>query len=156
MHQYMISRGRPIVIGNATIRVEDYEGPDGRINARKLLEEGMVEAWQRIRDLSLKGRHTYTFFQTRFQTECWMVRVITHNADGYEPWCVHGETIQTGTERGPSLQLPLRGAWDSGTGALRVHQIKYYSSTPGKWLVEGPHSWSSGCGEDATKTSRRS
>jgi hypothetical protein len=34
------------------IRVEDYEDPDGRDNARKLVEEGVVEAWQRRWDLS--------------------------------------------------------------------------------------------------------
>ena len=36
--------------------------PDGRDNARKLVEEGMGEAWQRRWDLSQKGRHTYAFF----------------------------------------------------------------------------------------------
>ena len=44
------------------IRVEDYEDPDGRDNSHKLVEEGIVEAWQRRWDRSQKGRHTYTFF----------------------------------------------------------------------------------------------
>ena len=46
MHRYRISR-LPTVIGDVSIRVEDYEDPDGRDNARKLVEEGMVEAWQK-------------------------------------------------------------------------------------------------------------
>ena len=62
IHRYRISRGLPTVIGDVIIRVEDYEDPDGRDNARKLVEEGMVEAWQRRWDLSQKGRHTYAFF----------------------------------------------------------------------------------------------
>ena len=57
IHRYRISRGLPTVIGDVIIRVDDYEDPDGRDNARKL-----VEAWQRRWDLSQKGRHTYAFF----------------------------------------------------------------------------------------------
>ena len=52
IHLYRISRGLPTVIGDVIIRVEDYEDPDGRDNAWKLVEEGMVEAWQRRWDLS--------------------------------------------------------------------------------------------------------
>ena len=50
IHRYRISRGLSSVI----IRVEYYEDPDGRDNARKLVEEGMVETWQRRWDLSQK------------------------------------------------------------------------------------------------------
>ena len=62
IHRYRISRGLSTVIGDVIIRVEDYEDPDDRDNARKLVEEGMVEAWQRRWDLSHKERHTYAFF----------------------------------------------------------------------------------------------
>ena len=34
IHRYRISRGLPTVIGDVIIRVEDYEDPDGRDNAR--------------------------------------------------------------------------------------------------------------------------
>ena len=57
IQRYRISTGLPTVIG-----VEDYEDPDDRDNVRKLVEEGMVEAWQKSWDLSQKGRHRYAFF----------------------------------------------------------------------------------------------
>ena len=47
IHRYRISRRLPTVIGYVFIRVEDYDDPDGRDNVRKLVGEGMVEAWQR-------------------------------------------------------------------------------------------------------------
>ena len=43
IHRYRISRGIPTVIGDVIIRVEDYEVPDGRGNARKLVEEAMAD-----------------------------------------------------------------------------------------------------------------
>ena len=55
MHRYRISRGLQTIIGDVIIRVEEYDDPDGRDNVRKLVEEGMVEAWQRRWDLSQKG-----------------------------------------------------------------------------------------------------
>ena len=58
----MISRRRPTVNGDVNIRVEGSEDPDGRVNARKLVEEGMVETWERRWNLSQKCRHTYDFF----------------------------------------------------------------------------------------------
>ena len=42
IHRYRISRGLPTVIEDVIIRVEDDEDPDGRDNARKLVEEWMV------------------------------------------------------------------------------------------------------------------
>jgi hypothetical protein len=52
IHRYRISRGLPTFIGDVIIRVEDYEDPDGRDNARTLVKEELEEAWQRRWDLS--------------------------------------------------------------------------------------------------------
>ena len=52
IHRYRISRRLPTSIGDVIIGPEDYEDPDGRDNVRKLVEEGMVEAWQRRWNLS--------------------------------------------------------------------------------------------------------
>jgi hypothetical protein len=62
INRYRISRGQPTVIGNAIIRVEEYEVHDSRDNARNLVEERIVVAWHKICHLSQKVRHMYAFF----------------------------------------------------------------------------------------------
>ena len=87
IHQHRISRGLPTVI-----RVEDYEDPDGRDNARKLVEERMVEAWQRRWDVTQKGRHMYALF----------LNATLHHTDGHGPRGIQGEIAQAGTGQGLS------------------------------------------------------
>ena len=50
IHRYRISRGLPTVIGDVIIIVGDHEDPDGRDNARKLLEEGLQNVGLRKED----------------------------------------------------------------------------------------------------------
>ena len=104
-HRYRISRGLPTVIGDVIIRVEDYEDPDGIENARKLVEEGMVEVWQKkMEPVSKRKAHVRLLSECRFQTENSVVRGNTlHHTHGHGPRGIQGEIAQAGTGRGLSM-----------------------------------------------------
>ena len=84
--------------------MENYEDPDGIENARKLVEEGMVEAWKRRWDLSQKGRHTYAFFPNVSSRQNSVIRGNTlHHTDGHGPQGIQRQIAQAGTGRGLSM-----------------------------------------------------
>ena len=79
------------MIGDVIIRVEDYEDPDGRDNARKLVEEGMVEA-KKMGPVSERKAHVRLLSKCQFQTENPVVRGNTlHHTDGHGPRGIQGK-----------------------------------------------------------------
>ena len=111
IHRYRISRELPTVIGDVIIRVGYHEDPDARDNARNLVEEGMVEAWQRRWDLSQKGRHTSAFFlyvNSRLRTR-WFVAThyITQMVTGHGAF--KERLHRLGLAEDPRCSCPLGG-----------------------------------------------
>ena len=85
VHKYRVRREQPTVIRQVEIVEEMYTDPDGRDEARRLIDEQLVEEWQERWDSSERGRTTYAYFPrigARLRTR-WFVPC---HSDGHGPW----------------------------------------------------------------------
>jgi hypothetical protein len=78
-----------------------------KISMAELVEEGMVEAWQRRWDVSQRKAHVH-LLSTSSRLR-WSWQQLSHT-DGHRPQGIQEETAQPETGRGPSVWLPSRGS----------------------------------------------